>query len=76
MIRDWILKTHDHVIKWKFSSHYWPFVEGIHRWPVDSLHKIPVMRGFDISYNISLNKLLDHDDTVIGRSDIHIIHII
>ena len=27
--------------------HYWPFVRGIHRWPMDSIHKGPVMLSFD-----------------------------
>ena len=26
------------------APHYWPFVRGIHRWPMDSPHKRPVMR--------------------------------
>ena len=26
------------------SPHYWPFVRGIHRWPVNSPHKGPVTR--------------------------------
>ena len=30
---------HDHVIKWKTFPRDWPFVRGIHRWPVNSLHK-------------------------------------
>ena len=30
---------HDDVIKWKHFSRYWPFVRGIHRWPVNSPHK-------------------------------------
>ena len=30
---------HDDVIKWKHFPHYWPFVRGIHRGPVNSLHK-------------------------------------
>ena len=30
---------HDDVIKWKPFSRYWPFVRGIHRPPVNSLHK-------------------------------------
>ena len=30
---------HDDVIKWKHFSRYWPFVRGIHRSPVDSLHE-------------------------------------
>ena len=32
-------KWHDDVIKWKHSLLYWPFVRGIHRSPVNSLHK-------------------------------------
>ena len=32
------------VMTWKGFLHYWPFVMGIHRWPVDSHHKGPVMR--------------------------------
>ena len=30
---------HDDVIKWKIFSAYWPFVQGIHRSPVNSPHK-------------------------------------
>ena len=30
---------HDDVIKWKLFPRYWPFVRGIHRSPVNSLHK-------------------------------------
>ena len=30
---------HDDAIKWKHFPHYWPFVQGIHRSPVNSLHK-------------------------------------
>ena len=30
---------HDDVIKWKYFPRYWPFVQGIHRWPVNSPHK-------------------------------------
>ena len=30
---------HDYVIKWKHFPHYWPFVWGIHRWPVTSPHR-------------------------------------
>ena len=30
---------HDDVIKWKQFPHYWPFVRGIHRSPVNSPHK-------------------------------------
>ena len=30
---------HDDVIKWKHFPRYWPFEQGIHRSPVNSLHK-------------------------------------
>ena len=30
---------HDDVIKWKHFLRYWPFMQGIHRWPVNSPHK-------------------------------------
>ena len=31
--------SHDDVIKWKHFPRYWPFVRGIHRFPVNSPHK-------------------------------------
>ena len=31
--------VHDDVIKWKHIPRYWQFVRGIHRSPVNSLHK-------------------------------------
>ena len=34
-----MLMNPDDVIKWKYFSRYWPFVWGIHRSPVNSLHK-------------------------------------
>ena len=39
--------THHDVMAWKCFPHYWPFVRGIHRSPVDSPHKGPVMERFD-----------------------------
>ena len=32
-------RNHDDIIKWKHFPCYWPFVWGIHRSPVNSLHK-------------------------------------
>ena len=32
-------RSHDDVIKWKHFPRYWPFVQGIHRSPVNSPHK-------------------------------------
>ena len=34
-----VIPIHDDVIKWKHFPRYWPFVRGIHRWPVNSPHK-------------------------------------
>ena len=33
-------QSHDDVINWKHFPRYWPFVRGIHRWPVNSPHKV------------------------------------
>ena len=33
------INSHDEVIKWKHFPRNWPFVRGIHRSPVNSLHK-------------------------------------
>ena len=34
-----LLVYHDDVIKWKHIPRYWPFVRGIHGFPVNSRHK-------------------------------------
>ena len=36
--RPFCLGLHDDIIKWKNFLHYWPFVQGIHRSPVNSPH--------------------------------------
>ena len=46
------------VIKWKHFPRYWPFVRGIHRSPVNSRHKRPLTRSFDVFFDLRLNKLL------------------
>ena len=33
------MESYDDVIKWKHFPRYWPFVRGIHRFPVNSPHK-------------------------------------
>ena len=52
------LRQHDDVIKWKHFPRYWPFVRGIHRSPVNSPHKGPVTRSFDVFFDLRLNKWL------------------
>ena len=54
----WYTVIHDDVIKWKHFPRYWPFVRGIHRGPVNSPHKWPVTRNFDVFLNLRLNKRL------------------
>ena len=49
---------HDDVIKWEHSPRYWPFVWGIHWSPVNSPHKWPVTRSFDVFFDLCLNKRL------------------
>ena len=39
MFRSLAVEIHDDVMYWKHLPRYWPFVRGIHRWPVDSPHK-------------------------------------
>ena len=34
-----VFVAHDDIIKWKHFPRYWPFVQGIHRSPVNSPHK-------------------------------------
>ena len=52
--------SHDDVIKWKHFPRYWPFVWGIHRWPVNSPHKGQwhgaLMFSFDRRLNNRLSK--------------------
>ena len=50
--------THDDVIKWKHFPRHWSFVRGIHRSPVNSPHKGPVTRSFDVFVDLCLNKPL------------------
>ena len=52
------LPRHDDVIKWKYFPRYWPFVRGIHRWPVNSLHKGQWRGALMFSLICALNKRL------------------
>ena len=51
------LEVKDNVLTWKHFVHYWYFVCGIHQALVDSLHKGPVMKAFDVLFIVSLDKL-------------------
>ena len=50
--------VHDDVIKLKHFPRYWPFVRGIHRWPVNSPHKGQCLRSFDVLFDLRLNERL------------------
>ena len=53
------LYVHDDVMEWKRFQYKWPFVRGIH-WPVlVSPHKEPMIWSFGVSFDVSLNKLLN-----------------
>ena len=51
----YIPPRHEDVMQWKRFPHYWPFVKGIHRPPVDSPHKEANNTEF-FSLLFSLNK--------------------
>ena len=55
----WWRHIHDDFMIWQHFLHYRPFVKGIHQSLVDSLHKGPVIQGFDVSFVISLSKLMN-----------------
>ena len=42
-----------------FSSHYWPFVRGIHRSQVDFPSQGPIVWNFGVFFVVCLNKLLN-----------------
>ena len=57
--RVWALRS-SHLKQMVTSGHEFPFridpfVRGIHRSPVDSHHKGPVMQGYDVIFTVSLN---------------------
>ena len=53
------LPSHDDIMEGKRFPNHGPFVGENHRSPVDSPHKRPVIRSFDVSFDVSLYKLLD-----------------
>ena len=47
---------HDNVIKWKHFPRYWPFVQGIHQWPMNFPHKGQRRGALMFSLICALNK--------------------
>ena len=58
------MSHHDDVIEWKHFLRYWPFVRGIHRWRVNSMHKGPVTRKMFPSDDIFMFSQITSDSTV------------
>ena len=54
-----LIRFHDDVIKWKLFPNHWSFVRGIHRSPVNSPHRRPVMLVVDTSFGVSQNKRMN-----------------
>ena len=52
-------KCFDEVMGWKCFDNYWPFMRGIHPWPVTSHHKRPVIRSFDVFYFVGKKNLMN-----------------
>ena len=50
---------HDDVATWNGFPHYWLFVRGIHRWPVDSPHKGLVMQSYGVTNTTAVIPLQD-----------------
>ena len=55
-------RFHDDVIKWKHFLRYWPFVRGIHKSPVNSLHKGQWRGALMFSLICALNKRLSKQE--------------
>ena len=51
-VKCYVIDLHYDVIKWKHFPRYWPFARGIHR------SQRPVMRSFDVVFDLCLNKCL------------------
>ena len=56
-------QCHDAVIKWKHSPRYWPFVRGSHQSLLNSPSQRPVLRIFDVFFDLRLNKRLNKQST-------------
>ena len=65
--------TYDDVIKWKHFPRYWPFVRGIHRWPVNSPHKDQWRRAliFSLIYAWTNGRINPRDAGDLRRHRVH-----
>ena len=59
MVVPYVIHVKYEVITWKRFPYYWPFVREIHRPVVDSPHKGPILRSFNVFFVLSLNPLCD-----------------
>ena len=58
-----VLLCQDDVMSWKRFLQYWPFVRGIYLLPIDSPHNGPVLRIFDVSFVVSMERLLKQESS-------------
>ena len=58
-IKLFFIYTNLNVITWKRLRHYWPFMRGIQRSPMDFPHKGLVGRTFDILFDVRLSDPLN-----------------
>ena len=58
-ITDVMQKIHDDVMIWKHFPRNWPFVRGIHQWPVNSCTKASDAEAWFLFY-LFLNKRLSN----------------
>ena len=56
------------IMTWQCFPHQWSFVKGMYRSPVHFPYKGPVMRTFNVSFVVSLNRYLDKP---FGRCHVH-----
>ena len=54
----WTGVLHDDVLTWKCFLHYWPFVRWTPQSLVDSPHKWPIMRSFNVFFDIKMKSQL------------------
>ena len=45
------------IVTLSHEKHYWPFARGIHRWPMNSSYKRPMVQSFYFFFDVSLSKL-------------------
>ena len=61
----WSLKSSADIKENINDAHYWPFVKGIHRWPMDSHHKGSLMRKTFLCHNVTTHGCVNNGGTAV-----------